>query len=159
MKINILYSTIIIIFSLTACNNSDDKTMSQAHQEAVELNETMIKTHAGFEEKLDLFKEETADLEEAIRATEPDSTSMALLKERNSTIAYFEGILTKQDKLIEQHEAYIESHENSALSPAEIKAQHTQIQKDYEMVQQEAVRMLKEIERMKRENAAVIQSK
>ena len=116
--------------ALFSCNNEPEG--SQAHIEAVRLNDSIELLHENILEQIKDMKSVLEKLEDKITDQEiSDSSIFDIILLANTDIATCEGIAKKHKVILDQQKGYIKAHENSALSVDKINMQHDQIQKDY----------------------------
>ena len=144
---------LIALFFLSCTENTSDN--SQAHQDAVKWTAEIRKIHEDYAEKLAILQKQNEKMQRQLSDTEqPDAVFTTMVKQHNTEIARFNGLLEKFESILLQHEEYIQKHENSALSSVEITAQHAQMKKDYELLQQDAKRAIVEIGYMLEKHAS-----
>ena len=148
-----LFGTILLM--AVACKRHDP-ALDKAHQEALEMTETMRMTHKGMVEKLDFMKKENSEMAAKMDQLErPDSLLAAAVVQTEAIIAHYQALADSQKELIAQNEDFLKKHEKSKVTAAEMQAQRQQIALNFETVQKEAASLLKQVEDMKTKHLIV----
>lgn len=143
-QISSLLAISLMAILVLSCNQKDAE-MSTQHQVIAQTNEELKERTAQWMIKIEDAGEVTDDLLKEARAQmQVDSTLIATLIEHQSLLAKNAGILKKHQLIIENHREYIDQHEKSALTPAEIKAQHARIQEDLKVINNDLVSVEKD---------------
>jgi hypothetical protein len=139
-------------FALSACNKStpNSTTTSGAHQQAVELTETMQLSHKGMEERLTFLKTQNGEFKNQVNAEKsPSDTLKNIVALQDSLISQFEHMCKEQKRLIDENEDFIKKHERQELDTAQVTAQHRIIRENYEQLQLQAAAIVQEVENIK----------
>lgn len=141
---------VAIVFSLLpACKQSNTPT-DAAHQQAVELTETMRLSHKGMEERLDFLKTENKQFRKQVDALgNPADSLKNTVALQDSLINQFEGMCREQKRLIDENEDFIKKHECKEMSEAQTAEEHRKISENYEKLQLQAAAIVQEVENLK----------
>lgn len=127
MKIKILLA--VLFLGLLSCDNREE---SKAHLEAVVLSDSIQTMYNESLLQINNLKTINALLENKSRElSHSDSLLTKLIFSINEDIASCEGLVEKQNVLINQHKDYLDRHKKTALGVDQIKLQHEQIEKDF----------------------------
>lgn len=142
----------MVFLVLSACNKSSPNatTTSDAHQEAIELTETMQLSHKGMEERLDFLKTQNSEFKKQVNAMPSPADSLKnIVALQDSLINEFDHMCKEQKRLIDENEDFIKKHERQNLDATQVAEQHRIIRENYEQLQLQAAAIVQEVENIK----------
>lgn len=133
---------------LAACGG---KEMSdQEHLALKEADKELRQIHEDFADELD----DAVDIQEDLEGTITDTTDAAmvtLIKSQAAELARLSGIVSGQERILDQHKEYFRKHEDTALGANEIIGQHEQITKDQAAMRAQNSDIQRSLDAVKRE--------
>ncbi|MBI1226727.1 MAG: hypothetical protein GC192_15945 [Bacteroidetes bacterium] len=155
LKINaqsLFLAVAMVFFVLPACNKSKPNSTetSAAHQQAIELTETMQLSHKGMIERLDFLKTENEKFKHDVKADKNPADSLrSIVMLQDSLINQFETMCREQQRLIDENEDLVKKHERQTLDAGEVAEQHRIIRENYDQLQMQAAAIVQEVENIK----------
>ncbi len=148
----LFFAAAIALLAFPACNesNPNTNTTGEAHQQAVELTETMQLSHKGMEERLEFLKTQNDEFKKQVMDdTSPSDSLKNIVVLQDSLISEFDHMCKEQKRLIDENEDFIKKHERQKLDAAEVVEQHRIIRENYEKLQLQAAAIVQEVENIK----------
>ena len=137
-------------FAFTSCNQPTPSETGEAHQQAIELTETMRLSHKGMEERLDFIKTESKQFRKQVEALKNPADSLEnIVSLQDSLVKQFEGMCKEQKRLIDENENFIKKHEHRKMDDVQVAEQHRIIRENYEKLQLQAAAIVQEVENIK----------